>query len=147
MTGRLMYRRNMWLSLAAAMSLLVGCDRYSGFGSSCSEGNPAVARARSLSQTELAFLYAEIFRLREENNQSSIEYGAFGKKIPDNLRFLDAARIRPSGDPPNIMLAGCMDEFIDLRFSSPDEKDPGIQLSWAAGPYKTESEMLWKAEK
>ena len=45
------------------------------------------------------------------------------------------------------MLAGCMDEFIDLRFSSPDEKNPGIELSWYTGPYDTESEVLWKPEK
>ena len=134
--------------LIAAAFLLAGCDPYSGFGSICSEGHPAVARARSLSQEQLSFLYAEIFRLRAENGTPSmIEYSKFGTKIPQNLRFLEAAQVRPSDQPPTIMLAGCMDEFIDLHFSSPDEKNPGIYLSWYTGPHDIESEWIWKLEK
>ena len=79
-----------WTLLVAAAFLLVGCDPYSGFGAICSEGHPAVARARSLSQEQLSFLYAEIFRLRAENGAPSMmEYS--GAEIPQNLRFLEAA--------------------------------------------------------
>ena len=133
-----------WLSVA--MLSLSGCneDIYV-----CGESHPAVARARSLSQEQLAFLYAEIFQMRKKNAGRRVEY--YSNQIPKSLAFLKAIRIRPSAQRPNIMLAGCMDEYIYLNFSGPDEKSPGIVLSWAAGttqnPYNTASEMLWSMKR
>ena len=136
-----------------AILALAGCDNdpYSGFGSSCTEGHPAVARARSLSETQLSFLYAEVYRLRDKNGPMGVEYGSFGAEIPENLQFLQALRIRPNDPDPNIMLAGCMDEYIYLEFQGRSDEEPGISLSWAAGtsenPYNTERETLWRAER
>ena len=144
-------KSNSCVLLFLALVGLGGCDRdpYSGFGAVCTEGHPAVALARSLTPAQRSLVYSEIYRLRAENGQNSVEYGAFGTDVPENLQFLKAARIRPSDE--NIMLAGCMDEYIYLRFSGPDTENPGIVLSWAAGtvqsPYNTESEVLWRAGK
>ncbi len=128
-----------------------GCDRHSGFGSTCSEGHPAVSHARSLSNEELEFLYVEMFRLREADadrrSESGflIEYGSWGEKVPEDLEFLEADRIRPSDAlRPNIMLAGCMDEFIYLRFFDSDSEQPRIELSWFDGPYSQQVELLWE---
>ena len=128
-----------------------GCDPYSGIGAICSEGHPAVSRARSLSDEQLEFLYLEMFRLREADADRrgegglGIEYGSWGKPVPDNLVFLEAVRIRPSdGLRPNIMLAGCMDEFIYLRFFEPDSENPRIELTWFDGPYNQPVEVLWR---
>ena len=76
------------------------------------------------------------------------EYGASGEPVPKNLEFLQAPRIRPSDYSPNIMLAGCMNSYIYLRFSDPDSDEPGIVLTWAAGtreePYRTGEQVLWR---
>lgn len=134
----------------ATLSMGACGDPYSGFGARCTEGHPAVERARSLSEDQLSLLYTEIYRLRRENGPIGIEYGISGAAVPENLQFLQAARIRPSDLTPNVMLAGCMDEFIYLRFTDPDAEEPGIVLSWAAGtrenPYNTEQEVLWRLE-
>jgi hypothetical protein len=137
------------ISFCLAFLFLMGCDGdpYSGFGAICTEGHPAVAHARSLSQEQLALLYSEMFRLREENMESRVEYGRFGDPIPENLEFLNAANIRPNDHEPKIMLAGCMDEYIFLRFSAADAENPGIVLTWAAGtrenPYAQGKQVLW----
>lgn len=132
----------------AAVLGLVACDPYSGFGAVCTEGHPAVQRARSLSEDQLAFLYSEVYRLRRENGPMGAEYGTSGEAVPKNLEFLQAARIHPSDVSPNIMLAGRMNEYIYLRFSDPDSDEPGIVLTWAAGtreePYRIGEQVLWR---
>ena len=143
--------KNIWLLIFSLC--FTGCDGdpYSGFGSICTEGHPAVAHARSLSEEQLSFLYKEMFRLRKENEGKSIEYGHFGQPIPNNLQFLKAVRIRPNEYKPNIMLAGCMDEYIYLKFTGQEEKTQNITLTWAAGtnenPYAVGKQVLWSAKK
>ncbi len=115
----------------------------SGFGSSCGEDHDAVKLARSLSQERLSRLYKDIYDLRETNAgvDQSIEYGMFGLPIPEKFQDLNAVSIRPSYlREPNIMLAGCMDEFIYLKFYRTQNGESKIELSW--GPFQ-EKQILW----
>ncbi|MFW5425962.1 MAG: hypothetical protein ACKE8R_01805 [Methylophagaceae bacterium] len=137
----------LWLGIFVLCLAACDGDPYSGFGATCTEGHPTVAHARSLPQEQLALLYRDIYRLRENNKNNPLEYGSLGEAIPDNFKFLNAVRIRPNDYRPHIMLAGCMDEFVSLSFYSTDSEKPGIVLSWAAGtndsPYAVGSEVLW----
>lgn len=78
-----------------------------------------------------------------------VEYGNFGEPIPDNLKFLNAARIRPG--EYNIVLAGCLDEFIRLDFARHEFEIPSITLSWAApteeSSYAVGMRVLWSESK
>lgn len=128
--------------------VLSGC----GFGGTCGAENPAVSRARLLSEEQLEFLHSEMFRLRRENSDPFLEYGYSGKATPDNLAFLEAVRIRPSrGLGPNVMLDGCMDEFVFLDFYGPDDAYPGdspprVVLSYSGGnATMIETEVLWES--
>ena len=139
------------LCMVAAF-LFASCDSdpYSGFGAICTEAHPAVTHARSMPQEQLAFLYAEIYSLREKNTESRIEYSKWREPIPEKLRFLDAVRIRPNYYPqPNIMLAGCMDEYVVLSFHDDEHGGPMIELTWADPsaecPYCIGREVLWPA--
>jgi hypothetical protein len=118
----------------------------SGFGSVCDEHHPAVAHARSLSPAQLEVVYSEMLRLRdqallarEEGRDPYVAFGPYGEPTPSNLVFLKAVRIRPYGEGrPNIMLAGCLDEYVYLNVYESGESGPKIVLSWHLG-----SEVLW----
>ena len=138
------------LPLFAAL-LLEGCDNGDpnvGPGAVCHEEHPGVARARSLTQDELAFLYAEIFRLRELGSKS---YGRAWEAIPENLKFLSAVAIHTGGREPEIYFCKSIGEAVVLSFGEPDSKNPQIVLTYFGANNNVyqglETQVLWELER
>ncbi len=133
-----------FLTLIATL-VVAGCEPHS--GTTCGEDSEAVAYARALSDEQLSVLYDEMFRLRTTPPRPQVEFNSFSRESPESVRFIKAVRIRPNHPVrPNIMLAGCLDEFVFLDFFGTDEGPPRIELSWFDGPYSRDVETLWQAE-
>ena len=113
----------------------------------CGPNSYAVTDVKSLSQQRLSMLYADLQLLAKKSHMSKDEYASSikGRPIPDEFSDLDFVKIRPIQG--NIMVAGCLDEFVYLRFSGDiwSDGDKKITLSYPnhKGPYETTEEELW----
>lgn len=138
---------------------LVSCDGdpYQGFGCVAPESHPAVAYARTLSPKQLETVYFEVQNLSIRYDPDNYETQTFKTEIPESLLFLDAEFIRVyRSRGPNIILANCFDERIELTLS-PSDHSPSdhslatITLHWAEptneNPYSTGSQILWQRNK
>ena len=113
-------------------------------GPSCDGNSKAAKYARSLSQERLRQLYFDMERYARDERTPDDGWFVFeGREVPEPFRDLKVARIRPR--EANIMVEGCMDEFIYLDFGGFGGIGPrAITLSYATGVYTQESEVLWK---
>lgn len=128
-----MIRVCVWIGIFA---LFAGCgprDTYI-----CDEQHSAVADARSLTSEQLSELSERLMELHGEMQR----YGTY--PVPDDLDYLGALHIRldPKSDV-QIMLAGCLDEFIYLTLEMGSPGAAQIRLSWVGGP-NPGSEVLWR---
>ena len=116
---------------------------------SCDEGSKAVAYARSLSSDRLARLYSDMEKHSINADPLLNAYrpmdDSWKIKTPDEFKDLKVVRITP--DDGNIMVQGCFDHYVYMRFLGVGHlkefhKELGIELSW--GEYTTAgNEMIW----
>lgn len=130
---------------------LAGCDGdpYSGFGCIAPESHPAVEHARALTTKQLETIYRETQRLSNTVAPESYEAQFMRPEIPESLSFLSAELIRVHRSRgPNIILANCFDERVELRVSASNVPIKRITLSWAEptneNPYATGKQVLWE---
>jgi hypothetical protein len=113
----------------------------------CGPNSDAVSDVKSLSQQRLYRLYEDLQKLAKKSDILRDEHASNNKRrpIPDEFSDLDFAKIRPIQG--NIMVTGCLDEFVYLRFSGGiwSDGDKKITLSYPnhKGPYETTKEELW----
>ncbi len=124
------------------------------FAPRCDSGSKSVRMARALSQERLSSLYDQMKSLRREiiaegdHIQAKEHIGFEGAAIPPEFLDLKPRKVRPCNHIPNMMLEGCFDEFVYLKFfgigeeSDYGDHSPRIELRYAndAGP-----EILWRA--
>lgn len=116
---------------------------------SCNEDSEAVSYARSLSKERLAELYRDMERystLDEEIAPFGYTVTDAGSNIPEVFADLRVRKIRPRDG--NIMVEGCFDHYVFLRFSGIGHlkeihKERKITLSWGEFPPNSGSEVLW----
>lgn len=111
---------------------------------SCDGSSKAANYARSLPKERLRQLYLEMERYSQDERTPLAGWLALdGHSVPEPFRDLKVAKIRPR--EANIMLEGCVDEFIYLGFSGFGGKGPRvITLSFPSGAGTHGSEVLWK---
>jgi hypothetical protein len=131
---------------------LTSCDRYHGFGCVAPEYHRAVAHARSLSAEQLKTAYFELYKLSDKYAKENYETKLFAAEIPNNLKFLNAEVIRVyQTKAPDVILANCFDERIELSLSPADDPQATITLHWAEptneNPYITGNQILWNIKK
>lgn len=115
---------------------------------SCGEDSEAVAYARSLSADRLEQLYRDMeqYSQRDDMPIGGYEVGDRRYEIPGAFSDLKVQKIRPR--EANIMVKGCFDHYIYLRFEGigrfaglGDEKR--IILNWGEHPPNAGTEVLW----
>jgi len=103
-----------------------------------------------LSQETLAQLYLDMERYwATEKTPYAIGYqlGVQGEFVPEEFAQLKARKVRP--EQQNIMLLGCLDEFVYLQFdgfsSDSEHATPRrIVLQYNVSSYKIGEEILWE---
>ena len=118
----------------------------------CSENSASVAYARSLSQETLAKLYFDMEKhWATEHTPYAIGYrlDVEGEYVPEEFAHLEAHKVRP--EQGNIMLEGCLDEFVYLEFegfsSDSEPTEPRqIVLQYNINSYEVGREILWIEE-
>lgn len=137
--GEAMHTRIFILALVlAGAALQTSCEPH------CTGNSKAAQYARSLPQDRMRKLYFDMERYSQDDS-TPIDgwYVSNGRDIPEPFRDLKVARIRPR--KANIMVEGCMDEFMYLDFAGFGGKGPrSITLSYPVTPEKYASEVLWK---
>jgi hypothetical protein len=115
----------------------------------CGPNSEAVIYAKSLSQERLESLYYQM-----ESHTSDVKQGSDGYQvyisdveIPDAFKDLKVLKIRPRDK--NIMVQGCMDEFVYLYFEKEDIDNiiyKRIRLAYPdhKGPYSIADEIIWQ---
>ena len=95
-----------------------------------------------MSQARLADLYSQVYALRDSSDPGT-KYSSHAGDIPAGFEDINPVVIRLHRSPgPLITLAGCMDEYIYLRFYG-DEEEPRIVLTWAEGNSRQAKQILW----
>lgn len=124
--------------------VLVAAVLQTSCGPSCRGNSKAAEYARSLSKERLRQLYFDMERYAKDEKTPEDGWNVFEKReVPEPFRDLKVVRIRPR--EANIMVEGCMDEFIYLNFGGFGGSGPRvITLSYATGVYTQGSEELWK---
>ena len=118
---------------------------------SCQEDSEAVAYARSLSSERLSQLYTDMERYshRDDLPIDGYQFGDERYDVPKEFSDLKVRKIRPSDG--NIMVEGCFDHYIYLRFKGighlakpGDNKE--IILNWGEHPPNTGTQVLWSEQ-
>ena len=123
--------------------VLVAAALQTSCGPSCRGNSKAADYARSLSKERLRQLYFDMERYAQDQKTPVEGWFVFeGREVPEPFRDLKVARIRPGES--NIMVEGCMDEFMYLDFGFDGSGARVITLSYATGVYTQGSEVLWK---
>ena len=115
---------------------------------SCGEDSEAVFYARSLSQERLKKLYSDMEEYSKRDDLPFAGYEATDKSVPHPEPFSDlkVRAIRPRDG--NILIEGCFDEYVYLRFKGLvfEDEEKGIWLTFPAHsnkPYEQKMEKLW----
>ena len=115
---------------------------------SCNEDSEAVAYARSLSQERLSKLYTDMkqFSTKDDIPIDGYRINRDEGEVPIEFADLQVVKVRPSDG--NIMIEGCFDHYIYLKFSGigyrsklGDKKE--IILNWGEHPPNTGTQVLW----
>jgi hypothetical protein len=99
-------------ALLALFVLVVG-SAFFVVGVICGTGE-ALARVRSLDDAQLERLHEAMRELNQKFGGSEVRLA--GEKIPEELAFLQANGVVLSGEMSRINVAGCVDDFVILRF-------------------------------
>ena len=115
----------------------------------CGKNSKQAAMARSLSQERLAQLYHQMRKLRESPVDDGSKYAGYsGHAIPLEFRDLNCRTVRPGDFAPNIMLEGCFDHYLYLRFygigESEDSGDHSPRITLQYGEFELVEEVLWR---
>ena len=139
------------LVIMLGLTSLAGCDGdpYHGFGCIAPESHPAVSHARSLSPEQLEEVYFEVHKLSSSFPPYNYETEISKEQIPDSLQYLDAELIRISSSiGPQIVLADCFDESVELGLSPLNSAENTITLFWSEptneNPYQIGKQILWR---
>ena len=118
---------------------------------SCGEDSEAVAYARSLSSERLERLYHDMELFSRNKKVPMTGYQTYNEEayVPDEFADLDVALVRPRDG--NIMVEGCFDHYIYLKFEgvgrlSRQADKKRIILNWGEHPPHAGSEILWSGE-
>ena len=134
--------------IAAAIAL---CLAFAGFfvysfgwpPPDCGPDSAAVAKARALSDDQLTKLYDEMDDLAK---QDPTAYSVPAESWPPAIAALRPRKVSIDVSP-RIMLEGCFDHFVYLKFGGvPGEltpTEPKIVLSWGEPP-DVGAETLWR---
>lgn len=120
------------------------------FMPNCDEDSKAVAYARSLPQERLKKLYYDMERLASDKSLLDVCYEKKpGEKFPEPFSDLQVIKIRPQ--MANIMVQGCFDHHVYLRFEGYVHKrsmqqDRQIVLSWGEREPQAGEQVLWKEQ-
>jgi hypothetical protein len=116
---------------------------------SCEENSEAVTYARSLSPARLSKLYSDMEKYSVGADPVLNKYYPMREQlnieIPEEFEDLEVVRITP--DNGNIMVQGCFDHYVYMRFLGVGRlkrhhKINGIELSWGEAT-TAGKEMLW----
>ncbi len=115
---------------------------------SCQEDSEAVAYARSLSSERLRKLYYDMERYSRKDDLPMGGYliGNENYVVPEEFSDLNVVVVRPSRG--SIMVEGCFDHYIYLRFNGvghlakPEDKKE-IILNWGEHLPNTGTQVLW----
>lgn len=114
---------------------------------SCQESSEAVVYARSLPQERLKRLYEDMEGFSKRDDLPFDGYSIHNKNsvIPEEFSDLKVIKIRP--ESANIMVQGCFDHYIYLRFTgygSQSKFDPEkkIILNWGEHPPNAGTQVL-----
>ena len=113
----------------------------------CGEDSAAVSYARSLPPERLKKLYRDMERYSQMEDIPIDGYyvGDDRQEIPEAFSDLKVRKIRPYEG--NIMVEGCFDHYIYLRFQgvgmSAESEEKKIILNWGEHPPNTGTEVLW----
>ena len=135
------------LALVVGAVLLVAALAFFWEAPYCGEDSEAVAYARSLSPDRLEKLYRdmEVYSQRNDIPIDGYQVGDERHKIPEAFSDLKVRRIRPREG--NIMVEGCFDHYIYLRFHGigmfAESEEKKIVLNWGEHPPHTGTEVLW----
>ena len=143
------FLKALYYSLLISAIFFVGmCSIVSFNMPSCGENSEAVSYARSLSKERLSKLYTDMELYSKVPDQPIDGYHAYQENafVPKEFEDLKVAKIRPREG--NIMIEGCFDHYVYLRFEgvgySKDDNDKNqIILSWGEHPLDAGSEILW----
>ncbi len=133
--------------VSVAGILLIAFIAFGIWMPSCDEDSEAVQLAKAISQERLSKLYLDMERYSEMEDIAPFGYSEGSEKaaIPNEFVDLTPAKVRPIDG--NIMLEGCFDHYVYLRFNGIgftkelyDAKE--IILSWGEGP-NAGSVKLW----
>ncbi len=133
------------LTIVAAMLWVIAQ-----FMPNCDEDSKAVAYARSLSQERLKKLYYDMERLAGDKSLLDLSYEKKpGETFPEPFSDLLVVKIRPQ--MANIMVQGCFDHHVYLRFEGFAHKrsmqqERQIVLSWGEWEPQAGEQVLWKEQ-
>jgi hypothetical protein len=118
----------------------------------CGKSSKQATMARSLSQERLARLYQLMRELRESPVDDGSRFAGYsGDTIPSEFRDLKCKRVRPSDFSPNIMLEGCFDHYLYLKFygigKSKESGDHSPRITLQYGEFEIVEEVLWRPER
>lgn len=115
----------------------------------CGSNSPAVAKARALSQEELATLY-DAMSLQMSAGKAGFRIWTAHEGLdglPSVITKLEPVVVHVT-ERPRITLAGCLDHYVILYFWGLSDQDsalsePGIELQWGEAS-DSGSEVLWQ---
>lgn len=119
----------------------------------CGKSSKQATMARSLSQERLARLYQQMRELRESNvaDKEFTTRVPTRENIPREFQDLSCKKVRPGDFSPNIMLEGCFDHYLYLRFygigESKESGDHSPRITLQYGEFEVVEEVLWRSEK
>ena len=121
---------------------------FSSVTPSCGENSDAVKYALSLSSQRLERLYKDMERFSTIEDAPLDGYHKYSEKvfIPEEFADLKVVKIRPLKN--NIMVEGCMDEYVYLDFkgikSKKEKQEIWLRHPFHLGtPYEQKSVKLW----
>jgi hypothetical protein len=134
------------LTLAAIVFLFRFCTALN----SCGPNSDALFYVRALSAQRLEKLYRDMERLSSRSIPSG-EYVLYDDReaVPEEFSDLKFAKVNPRFG--KIMVEGCLDEYIVLRFKGTVwTDDPAqIELSYpthSGEPYEMHNEIIWQGQ-
>ena len=114
----------------------------------CRESSDSVRYAKSLTKEELEILFYNMQEYWAKHDTPKHGYILYGDttNVPDVFKKLEADEVRPLQKV--IMLEGCMEEFVFMKFSgfSEDANFTGkktIELRYHISEQETATEILW----
>ena len=140
MISRLLVALAVLAIVLSGLVLLVGPGQHT----TCDEGSPSVAYARSLKEADLSVLFHEVEKLVADGVQLH-RVPASSKELPEVLSTFRFESISVDRERVRILLERCMDSYVTLTFHGfSDSRSPAVPLNWGEGP-TSGSQLIWQS--